>query len=355
MDSPTSPLQYTEKNGIMKKKEPGIPGNEKEKIFMMTYGTLPYIDKPVSRLFAGTMLGCMSQGQDASELLDQIYAMGINAFDSANVYGLAECSLGDWVEKRGLRDKLVIQTKGAHHDRWHIRVTPYDILSDVHTSLARMKTDYIDIYLLHRDDETKPVGPIVETLNALVDEGKIKAFGGSNWTHKRVAEANAYAAEHGLQGFTVVSPYYGLAVQHADPFGGNCIGISGPENAEARAYYRENNIAVVPYSSIGAGFFSGRMKSSDPEGAKAVVSGSTVRGYFTEDNFQRLARVEELAAEKGYSVAQIAMAWVLHQDMDLYPIVGSSRVEGMADNVAALEIKLTKEELAYLDLESETR
>ena len=89
MDSTKSPLQYTEKNGIMKKKEPGIPGNEKEKILMMTYGTLPYIDKPVSRLFAGTMLGCMSQGQDASELLDQIYAMGINAFDSANVYGLA--------------------------------------------------------------------------------------------------------------------------------------------------------------------------------------------------------------------------------------------------------------------------
>ena len=97
------------------------------------------------------------------------------------------------------------------------------------------------------------------------------------------------------------------------------------------------------------------MKSSDPEGAKALVPGSTVRGYFTEDNFKRLARVEELAAEKGYTVAQIAMAWVLHQDMPLYPIVGSSRVAGMAENVAALDIKLSAEELAYLDLESEIR
>lgn len=322
---------------------------------MIEYGKIPYVDKPVSRLFAGTMLDFMRDGQDASEYLDQVFELGINAFDSANVYGLAEASLGLWLEKRRNREKIVILTKGAHHDKFHKRVTPYDIESDVHTSLARLRTDYIDVYLLHRDDETKEVGPIVEKLNQLLEEGLIRSFGGSNWTHLRVAEANAYAESHGLRGFTAVSPYYGLAVQHADPFGGNCIGISGPENAAARAYYKDKNIPVIPYSSIGAGFFSGRVKSGDPEGAKDVLPRSTLVGYCFPDNFERLRRAEILASEKGYSVAQIAMAFVLNQDLPTFPIVSSRRVGAMRENVEALQIKLSKEELDWLDLLREDR
>ena len=324
-------------------------------LIMIEYGKIPYVDKPVSRLFAGTMLDTMRDGQDNSDYLDQVYELGINAFDSANVYGLAEASFGLWLEKRHNREKIVLQTKGAHHDQFHKRVTPYYIEADVHTSLARLRTDYIDIYLLHRDDETKEVGPIVEKLNQLLEEGLIRSFGGSNWTHRRVAEANAYAESHGLRGFTAVSPYYGLAIQHADPFGGNCIGISGPENAEARAYYKEHGIPIIPYSSIGAGFFSGRIKSGDPEGAKAILGRSTVRGYCFPDNFERLRRAELLAAEKGYSVAQIAMAFVLNQDLPVFPIVGSRRVEAMKENVEATKIRLTPEELAWLDLEREEK
>ena len=198
-------------------------------------------------------------------------------------------------------------------------------------------------------------GPIVEKLNQLLEEGLIRSFGGSNWTHKRVAEANAYAESHGLRGFTAVSPYYGLAVQYADPFGGGCIGISGPENAEARAYYKENDIPVIPYSSIGAGFFSGRIKSGDPDGAREVLSRSTVRGYCFPENFERLRRAEILASEKGYTVAQIAMAFVLNQDLPMFPIVSSHRIEAMKENVEATKIKLTREELDWLDLLREER
>ena len=322
----------------------------------MEYSTLKYIDKPVSRLFAGTMIRPMMKGEDASELLDEIYALGINAFDSANVYGTAEVSLGNWINSRGIRDKLVIQTKGAHPDRWHARVTPYDILSDVHTSLARLGTDYLDIYLLHRDDETKPVGPLMDTLNSLVTDGIVKAYGVSNWTHQRVIEANEYCKDHGLQGISIVSPYYGLAVQHADPFGfGGCVGISGPDMAEARAYYKENNIPVIPYSSIGAGFFSGKISSADPEGAKEILGRSTVKGYCFDDNFQRLARCEELAKEKGVSVPQIAMAWVLHSDMDVFPIVGTTRLSSVQSNVESLNVKLTDAEVKWIDLLTDER
>lgn len=319
------------------------------------YLRIPYVDKPVSRLFFGTMEKRMAQGEDASELLDPVYEMGINAFDTANVYGLSECSLGEWFNKRGIREKIVVLTKGAHPDRWHDRVTPYDILSDIHTSLARMNTDYIDIYLLHRDDESKPVGPIIETLNSLAAGGKIKCFGGSNWTHNRIDEINEYAYAHNLQPFSVTSPYFGLAVQVENPFIGKCVGISGEQGKEAREYYTAKNMPVISYSSIGAGFFSGKIKSSDPEGAVKILSESTVKGYCSADNFKRLRRAEILAEEKGKTVTQIALAWVIKQKMPVFPIVGTSRPSAMAENIEAAGIELSEKEIEWLALESDGR
>ena len=101
-------------------------------------------------------------------------------------------------------------------------MTDFDILHDAHNSLAKLKTNHLDIYMLHRDDPSVPVGPIVDVLNRLYDEGKIGAFGGSNWTVERTEEANNYALKHGLQPFTVASPNFGLADQLGDPWGGGC-------------------------------------------------------------------------------------------------------------------------------------
>ena len=245
----------------------------------------------------------------------------------------------------------MIQTKGAHHDRWHIRVTPYDILSDVHTSLARMKTDYIDIYLLHRDDETKPVGPIVETLNALVDEGKIKAFGGSNWTHQRLEQANEYAAKHNLVPFTVSSPNFGLAEQVDNPWVGNCVTLSGPENADARQWYRNHNMPVFAYSSLARGFFSGAFRSDDREGARKFLDEAAMKGYYCDANFERLRRAEILAKELNCTVAQVALAWLLNQPLDAFLMVSFSNPKHIQSNVDACEIILTPEQVAWLNLE----
>ena len=221
-------------------------------------------------------------------------------------------------------------------------------------SLAKLKTNHLDIYMLHRDDPTVPVGPIVEVLNRLYDEGKIGAFGGSNWTVERTEEANDYALKHGLQPFTVASPNFGLADQLGDPWGGGCVTISGPENKPDREWYARNHIPVFAYSTMARGFFSGRLESAHPEKAGEVLDEAGMKGYCYPQNFERLRRCEILAREKGMSVAQIAMAWIFNQkDLDVYALTSPVTREMMRTNVDASEIRLTEDECKWLDLEIE--
>ena len=190
----------------------------------MLYGQIPGVTKPVARLIQGSVM-VRSDAQEASfRLLDDILALGGNTFDLAHVYGEGdvERTFGRWLEARGVRDRVVVITKGAHHNRDRQRVTPFDITADLFDSLARLRIDAIDLYLLHRDDPTVPVGPIVEVLNEHQAAGRIHAFGGSNWRHERIAAANEYAAAHGLTPFVVSSPHLSLAVQFQPPWP-NCV------------------------------------------------------------------------------------------------------------------------------------
>lgn len=330
----------------------------------MKYGSVAHVDKPVSRLVFGTaypklfaafrsVYGEAPDFQDrlnaAFELLDGVYAQGVNCFDCADHYG--EEPLGEWLQARGLHDKVVILTKGAHHNKWRKRVTDFDILHDVHNSLAKLKTSKLDIYMLHRDDPEVPVAPIVDVLNRCYDEGKLGVFGVSNWSIPRIQEANDYALKHGMQPFTVASPNFGLAEQVADPWGGGCTTISGPANRADRAFHAENQIPVFAYSALGRGFFSGRLSAAQPEKANEILEAAAVKGYCCPENFERLRRCELLAKEKGMSVAQIAMAWIFNQkDLDVYALVSCSPAN-MALNIAASETTLSEDECKWLDLE----
>src|SRR3569833_1289287 len=152
------------------------------------------------------------------ELLDRWVEAGGNIVDTAHLYngGSSERALGQWIADRDCREQIVVLTKCAHHNVDRKRVTPEDITCDLRDSLARLKTDYVDLYILHRDDPEIPVGEIVDVLNRYYREGRIHAFGGSNWSTARLDEANAYAAAHGLQGFTGSSPHLSLAVPNGE-------------------------------------------------------------------------------------------------------------------------------------------
>lgn len=324
---------------------------------MMQYGTIPGIDKPVSRLVLGTMIVTTQEQERSFALLDAVAAMGGNALDTAHGYagGNSERAIGAWMQARANREQVVIITKGCHHNADRKRVTPFDLAADLHDSLARLKTHYVDVYLLHRDNPGLPVGPIVEALNEHWRAGRIRAFGGSNWTHERIQEANDYAACHDLQPFTASSPNFGLAEQVLDPWGPGCVTLSGPQNTAGRAWYQANRMPVLAYSSLGRGFFSGRLAPEDPEGAKAVLDRAALTAYSHPVNFRRLARAMSLAAEKGATVPQIALAYILRSPLDVFPLVGAASGEEFAQNLAALDLALSEDERAWLDLEQDAR
>src|SRR5688572_12103474 len=223
------------------------------------YGRIPGIEKPISRVVQGSvMLG----GDRAASfaLLDAVYAAGGTAIDTARHYGDAiESTIGRWIKERRLREAIAIVGKGAHHTPARQRVTPADIAADLDASLRQLRVEAIDLYLLHRDDPGVPVGPIVAALDGHRRAGKILAYGGSNWSVARIQEANAYAAAHGHAPFAASSPNFGLAVWRQPPWA-NCVTISGPDGEAARAWYAEQGMPVIPWSSLAGGFFSGRFR-----------------------------------------------------------------------------------------------
>ena len=322
----------------------------------MQYSKVPGVDKPVSRLVQGTVMIGPGNEDESFALLDAVFELGCNTFDTAHIYGGggSERTLGKWIEARGVREQVVVLDKGCHQTQDRRRVTPFDVLADLHDGLARLKTDYIDLFVLHRDDESVPVGPIVDVLNENVQAGTIRAFGGSNWTHQRIQQANEYAEAHGLIPFAVSSPNYSLAEQVVVPWAG-CISIAGPNGGAARQWYARTQMPVFPWSSLAGGFFSGRFRRDNLDTFTDGLDKVAAKCYGSEANFRRLDRAAELAEEKGLTVPQVATAYIMNQPVNVFALVGCRKGEEFKANVEALDVKLTAQELAWLDLGSEAR
>ena len=216
-----------------------------------------------------------------------------------------------------------------------------------------MKTDYVDLYMLHRDDLAVPVGPIIDVLNDLKNEGKISAFGASNWSRARLEEAAAYAKQNDLCTFSGASNQFSLAVQHDDPYPGTWS-VNGPGDQSELEWYRETQFPLLAWSSLARGFFSGKFTRDNLAEFTDKQSQISVRCYATEDNFVRLDRARELARKKGMTVPQIALAYVFQQSINCFAITGALTPEQFSENISALELGLTKKEAAWLDLKSDS-
>jgi aryl-alcohol dehydrogenase-like predicted oxidoreductase len=323
----------------------------------MRYTEIPGVNKPVARLIqGGTMIGSDLDEAESCSLLDQVYELGCNTIDTAHVYsgGESERVIGKWMQARGLREKVVIITKGAAHSQDRRRLTPFDIASDLHDSRARLKTDYIDLYLLHRDDPDMPFEPIIEALNEHLRAGRIHAFGASNWLHERIEAANAYARANGLEPFLASSPQFSLADSQAEPWP-LCISISGSAGAVARAWYEETQMPLLIWSPLASGFFSGRFRRDNlNQFGEREWDDVVLRTYANEANFQRLDRASILAAEKGLSPAQVALAYVMNQPMNIFAVIGPHSAEKFKANIEASNFEMTTQEMAWLDLRSDS-
>ena len=313
-------------------------------------GLIPGIKAPVSRIFFGTANPPVSTDEpEACRLLDRVLDSGINAFDCARSYGRAENAPEKWMESRGCRDRVVILSKCGDIRNGVVHIDRQVILEQLQASLDALCTDRIDIYLLHRDDPDTPVEELIDTLSEQQQCGRIGIFGVSNWTHQRIAEANLYASSRGLQGFSVSSPNYGLALQVRDLWGGGCVSISGPGQEEARAWYTENRMPVIAYSSLGRGFFSGRFKSFDEEAARAVMDEYAVKGYLCRENMTRLQRAEILAERHRVSVPEIAMRYVFSSPINLFAVVSTTGPERLQMNIRAASCPLSEEDIRFLE------
>ena len=324
----------------------------------MRYGEIPGLNKPVARVVQGTtMIGSDLNEAESFALLDQVYELGCNMFDTAHVYGGGESEriLGRWIQARGLRDAVVIITKGAAHSADRRRMNSFDIASDLHDSLARLRSDTIDLYLLHRDDPDVPVEPIIDILNEHQLAGRFQAFGGSNWSHQRMEEANAYARANALAPFIASSPQFSLADSLAEPWP-LCLSISGPVGASAREWYSQTQMPLLAWSPLAGGFFSGRFRRDNLHMfGEREWDEMAMRTYANEANFQRLDRASILAEEKGLTAAQVALAYVMNQPMNLFAVVGPHSGEKFKANIEAGEVQLKPQEMDWLDLKAEGR
>lgn len=319
----------------------------------MRYGSIPGVGDRVSRLVLGSMV--FSTEPEAFDttcrLLDRFAAAGGTTVDTARIYahGTSESAFGEWLKRSGRRADMVVLGKGAHHDTQTLerRVTPAAIHEDIETSLREMQLETIDIYILHKDDPDSEVGPIVQALNEEARAGRIKAFGGSSWSHQRLAEANAYADEHGLLPFTVSSPNLALAVPN-EPMWVGCVSIAG--DAEAQAWYQQTGMPVFAWSAQARGFFSGRYRPELTVGA-TLDAQNVMRTYYSDANWERYRRADELAELKGCTLRQVALAWVLHQPLEVYALIGPATVGELDDCLGALDVELTPDEVAWLNME----
>ncbi len=310
----------------------------------MDTAPLPGTDLAVSPLCYGTAnIGTDIAGDDADRLFDAFHDAGGNFFDTAHVYqawkpgrdGASEVALGAWLARRGCRDVCVIATKGGHPSMKHYRtvdryLAPHRIEADVDDSLGRLAVETIDLYWLHRDDTRETVEDILTSLNREVKRGRVRYLGASNWTVERIEQANRLAADNGLAGFVASQPSWSLGQKTKAPGGG--MVAFGPAEA---AWHGRTQVAVIPYSSTAQGYFA--------------TAGAKGQGYDNDVSRARLARAQQAAERLGATPNQVALAWLRAQPFPVYPILGTTKPDHLADAVGSLKLKLTPAQAQWLE------
>jgi aryl-alcohol dehydrogenase-like predicted oxidoreductase len=314
---------------------------------------LPGTGLTVSPLCLGTMpLGERISEADSHALLDRYVALGGNFLDSARIYSdwhpperrRSERIIGDWLRARRNRGSLVIATKGAHPFIESLdvpRTSAPEIRDDLEGSLRTLGTDVIDLYWLHRDDVSRPVEHYVDLLNGFIREGKIRAFGASNWTGERMRAANAYARASGQAGFSANQPLWSLGSWLAAP--PPYKGIV-KFDADAYRFHRESGLAVLPYTAQANGFFT---KLALPEGRRPA--GLEKSNYHIPANLAAGRVAARIAEARGVTINAVVLAYLWSRPFPVIPIIGSQTPAQVEDSFRALPLRLTLEELRSLE------
>ncbi|MDO5322494.1 MAG: aldo/keto reductase [Clostridia bacterium] len=288
-----------------------------------------FCGRETSVIALGTMdFGGRIEESRAREFMDAYVEIGGNFIDTARIYGDfarkiqggSEQVIGRWMEDRRCRERIVLGTKGGHPDPSDMhtgRLSQGEILDDMRRSLDNLRTDCVDIYWLHRDDPSRPVEDILESLTALTEQGMTRYVGVSNWSTARIVEANASAARHGLVKLYANQPQFSLARQVVVEDDTLC-----QMDSETYAMHVRENLPCVCFSSQAKGFLS-----KMDQGGEAILPDKARRRYLCEENLAVFDRCRALSAQTGYSINTLALAWLTSQPFPTFPIAGVSRME----------------------------
>jgi aryl-alcohol dehydrogenase-like predicted oxidoreductase len=309
----------------------------------MEYRNLGKTGLKVSALCMGTMqFGWSVDEADTRRILSRSYEAGINFIDTADVYskwvdgnpgGVAEEYIGRWMKQAGIpRDRLVIATKV----RGRLGTGPNDeglshihIMQAVEASLRRLQTDTIDLYQTHWPDKSTPIEETLQAMDELVRQGKVRYVGASNYKAWELMQALWVADTHHLVRYDSLQPHYSLA--RREEF-----------ERELLAVCETYGLGVLPYSPLEGGFLTGKYRrgTSLPDSRRAEGR----QKYLTEKNFILLDKLDEIAASRQATVAQVALAWLLANPIVTSPIISATTLEQLDENLGTLDVKLTDEE-----------
>jgi len=299
-------------------------------------------------------LGSMQFGWTADEgasfaVMDAFAEAGGNFIDTADIYshwvagnvgGESETVIGRWLRSKGNRRQMIIATKV----RGQMGPGPNDeglsrrhILDACEASLRRLQTDTIDLYQAHYFDADVPIDETLEALDRLVQQGKVRYIGCSNYPAWRLMEALWASDKHGLARYDSFQPHYNLV--HRDEF-----------ERELGEVCRTFGIGVIPYSPLAAGFLTGKYNSE--RSADSVRAASVRQRYFNDAGWRVLKAVEAVAGEHGATPAAVSLAWLLAQPGVTAPIVGANTVEQLQGSLNALEVELTEDQMEALEVAS---
>jgi aryl-alcohol dehydrogenase-like predicted oxidoreductase len=278
-------------------------------------------------------------------LLDALVERGVNFLDTADVYsrwapghagGESEAIIGRWMKARGNRDRIILATKvGMDMGEGRVGLKEGYIAQAVEASLERLQTDYIDLYQSHKDD---PDTPQEETLGAyarLIEAGRVRVLGASNFSAERLGEALRLAETQGLPRYESLQPEYNLYERSV--FEGALEQVC-----------RENQVGVITFFSLAAGFLTGKYRSEADFGKSPRGERSMPR-YMNERGMRILAALDEVAAAKGVDPAAIALAWLMHKPSVTAPIASATSLAQLDTLIAATAVKLSAAEMARLD------
>ncbi len=296
--------------------------------------------------FGGNVFGWTVNESDSYRILDKFVDSGFNFIDTADMYsrwvpenrgGESETIIGNWLQKRGGREKVIIATKfGMEMGPDKVGLSKRYMATAVEDSLRRLQTDYIDLYQSHKDDENTPVTETLEGYQKLIEDGKVREIGASNFSSTRLKEA-IDASTNGLPRYQTLQPRYSLVER--EEF-----------EKELEQLTQDENIGVISYFSLASGFLTGKYKSEQDLSGRP--RGPGVQKYLNEQGFRVISALHDVADRHAVKVGQVAIAWLLARPSVTAPIVSATSVQQLQELIETIDITLTDEDIKEIDASS---